>query len=109
MSMEPLRITEAGNWKDNTKYATFEHVIPRSMGGKNGGGNRVLAHAACNNKRHKRKWPHDPIYGEKHGHHQNGKREVSEVRTSVHCEAAGRNPNEHGVAGERGEDQSGAG
>lgn len=64
MSMEPLRITDNGNWKDNTKYATFEHLIPRSMGGKNSG-NRVLAHAGCNNKRHKRHWPHDPIYGDR--------------------------------------------
>jgi 5-methylcytosine-specific restriction endonuclease McrA len=64
MSMEALRITEAGNWKDNKRYASFEHLIPRSHGGKNATGNRVLAHAGCNNKRHRRKWPHDPIYGE---------------------------------------------
>lgn len=64
MDMTPTRTTKSGNVKCNQRYATLEHVLPKSMGGdwwsKE---NIVLAHASCNNKRHKRKWPHDPIYG----------------------------------------------
>lgn len=64
MDLEPIRVSKLGNIKCNQAYATFEHVRPKSMGGdwwsKD---NIVLAHASCNNKRHKRRWPHDPIYG----------------------------------------------
>lgn len=63
MSLTPTKITPFGNVKDNPQYATFEHVIPKSMDGTNQRSNLVLAHGGCNNKRHKRKWPHDPVYG----------------------------------------------
>jgi 5-methylcytosine-specific restriction endonuclease McrA len=32
-------------------YATFEHLVPRSKGGKSNFENVVLAHAGCNLKR----------------------------------------------------------
>ena len=78
MSMEPVRITPHGKWKDNSSYASFEHLIPRSFGGLNTRNNKVLAHAACNNKRHKRKWSHDPIYGEKEHATKNEEQSVSQ-------------------------------
>ena len=69
MDLEPLRLTKFGNWKTNPAYASFEHLIPKSMGGDpNMGENIVAAHINCNTKRHKRRWPHDPIYGKSRNH-----------------------------------------
>lgn len=65
MEMNPLKITIYGNFKENPLFASFEHLIPKSKGGTNLKGNFVLAHIDCNNKRERRKWPHDPIYGNK--------------------------------------------
>lgn len=67
MDMNPLRQTESGRWKENQAFASFEHLIPKSHGGSNRASNIVLAHLACNNKRHIRRWPHDPVYGEAAG------------------------------------------
>lgn len=65
MQMNATRRTLTGKLKDNPLYASFEHLIPKSMGGFGGKKkNVVLAHANCNNKRAVRKFPHDPIYGE---------------------------------------------
>jgi hypothetical protein len=59
----PLKITaEKGNTACNPQFATFEHLLPKMAGGKTHKDNLVLAHAKCNNKRHKMKWPHDPFY-----------------------------------------------
>lgn len=63
MELFCMKITSYGNIKDNSRFATFEHLIPRSHKGTNQRSNLVLAHGGCNNKRHLRKWPHDPIYG----------------------------------------------
>ena len=60
MSMERRRITLTGRLKDNLSFATFEHIKPRSMGGGFNRSNIVLAHGACNLKRHKRKFQNDP-------------------------------------------------
>lgn len=65
MSLEPLRITWKGNVKHNSSFASFEHIIPKGMGGARNKQNTVLAHASCNRNRHRRKWSHDPIYGNK--------------------------------------------
>jgi hypothetical protein len=62
--MERLKVTPSGKVKDNKAFATFEHLIPLEEGGVTGIVNRVLAHGSCNNNRKKRKWPHDPVYGE---------------------------------------------
>jgi hypothetical protein len=60
MELNPVKITKFGNIKDNGMYASFEHIIPKSQGGKT---KDVLAHASCNRNREKRKWPHDPVFG----------------------------------------------
>ena len=52
-----------GRTKENPMFATFEHLRPRSHGGGSSPKNIVLAHGSCNNNRHKRKFEHDPIYG----------------------------------------------
>lgn len=63
MEMNQLRCTPMGRWKDNPSFASFEHLIPRSHGGHSARHNIVLAHIACNGKRHLKRWPHDPVYG----------------------------------------------
>lgn len=63
MSMDSIKLNIHGELRCNDAFATFEHVIPKSMGGTRRHPNLVLAHASCNRKRHKRRWPHDPIYG----------------------------------------------
>lgn len=65
MQMNPLRPSNgpSGKLKSNEAYATFEHLIPKSKNGSRGFDNIVLAHAACNHKRAKLKWAHDPVYG----------------------------------------------
>lgn len=63
MSVEPFFRTAKGRLTHNQKYASIEHVIPKYMGGWNHPNNLVLAHADCNNGRARRRWPHDPIYG----------------------------------------------
>jgi 5-methylcytosine-specific restriction endonuclease McrA len=63
MQMNPKRRTPTGNLKDNPLYASFEHVIPKGKGGRGLRNNIVLAHASCNHGRHKRRFAHDPIYG----------------------------------------------
>lgn len=67
MQMNTLRTNENGNVKDNPQFASFEHVIPKAMGGTRNSANIVLAHAACNRRRHKRKFLHDPVYGDDGG------------------------------------------
>ncbi len=62
--MNALKPKQSGGWKDNPAFASFEHLIPKSHGGMNGFQNRVLAHASCNNKRARRQFPHDPIFGQ---------------------------------------------
>lgn len=63
MELEPQRLNMHGKPKHNHLYASFEHLIPKSMGGLSGLVNVVLAHSSCNNKRHVMKWDHDPVYG----------------------------------------------
>jgi hypothetical protein len=69
MEMRSVRTSErTGLLKDNPRYATFEHLIPKSTlkqypRFRDSAENIVLAHGSCNNKREKLKWPHDPIYG----------------------------------------------
>jgi hypothetical protein len=60
MTMERKRTTVNGRMKDNMQFATFEHIKPRSMGGGFNRDNIRLAHGACNVKRDRRKFPHDP-------------------------------------------------
>jgi hypothetical protein len=64
MDLNPTKLNMHGDVKENRRYASFEHMIPKSMGGGHHY-NRVLAHIHCNNKRHILKWDHDPIYGRK--------------------------------------------
>ncbi len=52
-----------GRVKVNPGFATFEHLLPRANGGLRTIENVVLAHGACNHHRHKKKFPHDPVYG----------------------------------------------
>lgn len=59
MSMDRKRVTPNGRVKDNSGFATFEHLIPKSNGGTFDRKNIVLAHGGCNNKRARRKFPHD--------------------------------------------------
>lgn len=59
MSMERRKLTIHGRLKDNASFATFEHKRPRSQGGAFSRENIVLAHGSCNNKRAKRRFPHD--------------------------------------------------
>lgn len=63
MSMEPFRTNANGDEVHNQRYASIEHLIERKNGGTDARWNLVLAHASCNRNRHKRKWPHDPVYG----------------------------------------------
>lgn len=65
MTLERVHTTPLGRRKDNPKFATFEHLLPKSKGGLKSVRHCVLAHGACNFKREKRKWPHDPVYGRK--------------------------------------------
>lgn len=61
MQMNALRLSLlTGGWKANNSYATFEHIIPKSKGGKK---KDVLAHASCNRDRPQRRFAHDPVYG----------------------------------------------
>lgn len=47
-----------GNGCHNQKLSpTWEHLVPRSMGGPNALANLVLAHRACNSDRGLRTWP----------------------------------------------------
>lgn len=48
-------------YTDDPRYATVEHMIPKSRGGR--GGPLVLAHKWCNERREFMKWPHDPVFG----------------------------------------------
>lgn len=64
MSLESMVPNIHGRPKQNLLYASFEHLIPKSRGGIAGLANVVLAHSQCNGKRHKKKWAHDPIYGQ---------------------------------------------
>lgn len=63
MELEPWVPNIHGKPKHNKKYATFEHLIPKYRGGLNSINNLVLAHGDCNNRRARKKWPHDPVYG----------------------------------------------
>jgi 5-methylcytosine-specific restriction endonuclease McrA len=63
MEMNHFRVTVYGRTKENPSFASFEHLLPKSHGGLSGRINIVLAHVACNNARHRRRWPHDPVYG----------------------------------------------
>lgn len=60
MSMDRKRTTQNGRVKDNGSFATFEHLKPRHQGGGFNRDNIVLAHGSCNNKRDRRRYPHDP-------------------------------------------------
>lgn len=60
MSMDRKRTTINGRVKDNGSFATFEHLKPRHQGGGFNRANIRLAHGACNNKRDRRRYPHDP-------------------------------------------------
>lgn len=51
-----------GVWVDDPRYATREHLVPRSKGGTSKWPNIVLAHGWCNNRRESMRWPHDPVY-----------------------------------------------
>lgn len=52
-------------YKDHDRYASFEHLIPRRLGGRFTRDNIVLAHAGCNrkreNKNHLPRYAHDPM------------------------------------------------
>jgi hypothetical protein len=75
MELTMLRCTEFGKWKDNPRFASFDHLIPKSKGGIKGRMNIVLAHSSCNWRRAKRQWEHDPIYGPNaKWHYAKGKR-----------------------------------
>lgn len=63
MSMICDRVTESGRLKHNGTYASFEHYIPLECGGSKDDENIVLSHSACNGWRKKRRFNHDPIYG----------------------------------------------
>jgi len=67
MQLNPLRRSTKGELKHNPLYATFEHVVPKERGGKTRQDNIVLAHGSCNHHRKRRKFAHDPIYGEGEG------------------------------------------
>lgn len=58
-----MRATEYGRMKENPAFATFEHLLPKSKGGSGHAKNIVLSHGACNNARLRKRWPHDPVYG----------------------------------------------
>ena len=64
MEMEAFKPNIHGAPKHNPRYASFEHLIPKENGGIRGPSNIVLAHQWCNNKRLRKKWPHDPVYGQ---------------------------------------------
>lgn len=57
--------TRAGKVKNNNTYASFEHLIPRAMGGRFTEENIRLAHAGCNchrqDKNHLPRYAHDPL------------------------------------------------
>lgn len=63
MSLDRLVPNIHGRLKHNQRYASFEHIKPRSSGGGGHMHNLVLAHVGCNNRRPRKKWPHDPVYG----------------------------------------------
>lgn len=63
MELEHFVNTKLGNLKENPRFATIEHLLPKYRGGLNGADNCVAAHAHCNHKRPQKKWPHDPVYG----------------------------------------------
>lgn len=61
--LEQMDSTPAGGYGKNPMSATWEHVIPKSLGGVNGRSNRVLAHKKCNLKRgNKIRTPHFKPY-----------------------------------------------
>lgn len=59
------RITPKGRIKANDWFASFEHLVPQSMGGRFTRTNIRLAHAGCNRKRfqkrHLPRYAHDPL------------------------------------------------
>jgi hypothetical protein len=63
MELEHFIKTEHGNLKENPRFASIEHLLPKYRGGMNGAANCVAAHAHCNHKRASKRWPHDPVYG----------------------------------------------
>lgn len=63
MELNHFRVTEFGRTKHNPAFATFDHIIPREQGGYTHHLNIVLAHPSCNRDRKKRRWPHDPVFG----------------------------------------------
>lgn len=64
MSLDRTRITEHGNVKFNTRFATFEHLRRKRDGGKLTRENTRLAHESCNRNRDRRsnhpRYAHDP-------------------------------------------------
>lgn len=70
MVLDPkTNITCSGKEKGNDLYASFEHLKPRSLGGRFTRDNIRLAHAGCNRKRHTKwhldRYAHDPYRGVK--------------------------------------------
>lgn len=62
MSLEPMVVSAvSGRLKPNSAYASFEHLRRKRDGGTFTTGNIVLAHSGCNNKRDKKRYPHDPF------------------------------------------------
>jgi hypothetical protein len=59
------RITPLGRVKANDRFASFEHLVPKSEGGRFTRTNIRLAHAGCNRKRrpkrHHPRYAHDPL------------------------------------------------
>lgn len=60
--LEPmeLKMMTPEEWKRRSDYprlATWEHLVPKALGGSDSLGNRVLAHRACNIDRGVRAWP----------------------------------------------------
>lgn len=59
------RVTLRGRVKANDWFASFEHLVPKSEGGRFTRTNIVLAHAGCNRKRfqkrHLPRYAHDPL------------------------------------------------
>ena len=86
MEMNALYTTIEGNTANNPRYASFEHVIPKMAGGGQGKRNVVLAHAKCNNKRHKMKWPHDPYYSNRENRVKIYKREAARQKAQLEKE-----------------------
>lgn len=50
--LQPMELVNVGGYgQQNPVAASWEHILPKSLGGVNARRNRVLAHSACNKKR----------------------------------------------------------